>query len=147
MFYGTNELTERGSYHVHFLMILRGGLNLTELHQHMAESLEFQDQFFGFYEDIIRHDLPEGIPFDKDGDPRTECLPAPPEPDAEPDEVESFLHQFEEEVKYCGELLQCHIHLDVCYKYRHTTCCFNFPHEYVPRSYYDKETQSVITSC
>ncbi|SJL16370.1 uncharacterized protein ARMOST_19892 [Armillaria ostoyae] len=32
-FYGTNELTERGSYHVHFLMILMGGLNPTELHQ------------------------------------------------------------------------------------------------------------------
>ncbi len=31
-FYGMNELTERGSYHVHFLLILRGGLNPSDLH-------------------------------------------------------------------------------------------------------------------
>ncbi|KAK0505511.1 hypothetical protein EDD18DRAFT_1040143, partial [Armillaria luteobubalina] len=54
---------------------------------------------------------------------------------------------FEEEVKYCGELMQCHSHCNVCYKYGHTTCRFNFPHKYVLWSYYDKESKSVITSC
>lgn len=41
----------------------------------MEESSEFQERFFDFYEDIIKHDLPEGIPFDKDRDPKTERPP------------------------------------------------------------------------
>ncbi|KAK0467382.1 hypothetical protein IW261DRAFT_1346411, partial [Armillaria novae-zelandiae] len=57
------------------------------------------------------------------------------------------MHRFEEEVKCCGEHLQRHAHRDVCYKYGHNSCRFNFPHEYIPHSYYDKETQSVITAC
>ncbi len=113
----------------------------------MEESEEFQARFLNFFEDIIRHDLPNGIPFDKDGKLKTECLPRPPDRDAELDKIQDFLPCFEEDVKYCGELLQHHSHQDVCFKYGHATCQFVFPHEYIANSYYDKEMQSVVLDC
>ncbi|KAK0448217.1 hypothetical protein EV421DRAFT_1665268, partial [Armillaria borealis] len=63
--------------------------------------------------------------------------------------VEDFKCRFQEEVKYCGELLQRHKHKheDVCYKYDHATCRFQFPHDYAACSLYDKETKSVTLAC
>ncbi|KAK0489997.1 hypothetical protein EDD18DRAFT_1054531, partial [Armillaria luteobubalina] len=51
------------------------------------------------------------------------------------------------EVKYVGEHLQRHVHKAVCYKYDHSTCRFQFPHDYVSNSFYDPESKSVILAC
>ncbi|KAK0432390.1 hypothetical protein EV421DRAFT_1692482, partial [Armillaria borealis] len=54
---------------------------------------------------------------------------------------------FEEDVKACGEQLQRHKHKQVCKKYGHKTCRFQFPHDFAAESYFDKETKSVILAC
>ena len=74
-------------------------------------------------------------------------MSVPDKVDCSPDVIVDFKHQFQEEVKYCGELLQQHRHKAVCYKYDHVTCHFQFPHEYFTSSLYDKETKSVILAC
>ncbi|KAK0441510.1 uncharacterized protein EV420DRAFT_1278633 [Desarmillaria tabescens] len=90
VFYGTDELTGRGAYHGHFLLILKGCMNPTELHRKLEESRDFQDRFFAFLDDIIVHDLPDGIPFDHDGNPRTERPPVVPSEDATAEEWDIF---------------------------------------------------------
>jgi hypothetical protein len=40
-FYGTSEFTERGSLHGHFLIWLEGGLNPSELHDHLCNSPKY----------------------------------------------------------------------------------------------------------
>ncbi|KAK0502571.1 hypothetical protein EDD18DRAFT_1040322, partial [Armillaria luteobubalina] len=51
------------------------------------------------------------------------------------------------EVKYAGEHLQHHVHKAVCYKYDHSTCQFQFPHDYISNSFYDPESKSVVLTC
>lgn len=73
-FYGTMELTERGSCHIHYLIILLGGLNPSDMHHRLDDTEDFQDRFFAFYEDIICHNLPEDIYFNPKGKPKTETF-------------------------------------------------------------------------
>jgi hypothetical protein len=40
-FYGTSEFTECGSLHGHFLIWLEGGLNPSELHDHLCNSPKY----------------------------------------------------------------------------------------------------------
>jgi hypothetical protein len=47
-FYGTSEFTECGSLHGHFLIWLEGGLNPSDIHDHLRESTEYQHCFFAF---------------------------------------------------------------------------------------------------
>jgi Helitron helicase-like domain at N-terminus len=86
-FYGTPELTERGSYHGHFLIWLVGGCNPNEIHRRLNEDPEFQNRFFGFFEDVIHHHLPDvEVSVEKSYEPRAERPPPPPS-DATPDEI------------------------------------------------------------
>ncbi len=147
-FYGTNELTDRGSYHVHYLIILLGGLNPSDVHHRLDDTEEFQNRFFAFYEDIIHHDLPEDVYFNPKGKLKTERpISIPDEADCSPEVIVDFKRQFQEEVKYCRELLQRHRHRLFCYKYDHATCCFQFLHDYAAHLSYDKETKSVMLVC
>lgn len=147
-FYGTNELTKRGSYHVHYLIILLGGLNPLETHQHLDDTEDFQNCFFTFYEDIIHHDLPEDIYFNPKGKPKTERpISIPKEAKCSSEAIADFKCHFQEDVKYCRELLQRHKHKNVCYKYDHATCRFQFPHEYAACLLYEKDTKSVTLAC
>lgn len=139
-FYGTCEVTECGSYQIHFLIMLHGGLNPIDVHAKKT-------QFFSFFKDIIWHDLPMDLDFDAKGNPKAECPPHVPGPDVSEEELEHFLQVFEWDVKYCGEQLQCHHHRSVCNKYIHNSCRFQFPHEFVVESYFDVKTNSVILAC
>jgi hypothetical protein len=77
-FYGSNELTERGSFHGHFLLWLIGGLNPTDLHARLSDDSEYQKQFFDYFESIIHHHLPDiEIEILSNYDPRVERPPVP----------------------------------------------------------------------
>ncbi|KAF9509415.1 hypothetical protein BS47DRAFT_1262153, partial [Hydnum rufescens UP504] len=58
-----------------------------------------------------------------------------------------FDNNFLAEVKLCGEALQCHTHRKVCYKYGSSECHFQYPHEVIESSYFDKDTNSVVLKC
>lgn len=140
-FFGTGEYYERGSLHGHFVIWLRGGLNPSELHQKLAESVDFQKQFFDFFEDIIHHHLPDiDVSVDPGFDPRTQRPPLPSD--------EDWDSIFASEVKKCGEFLQRHFCRPVCHKYNHPDDCrFLFPHEEVKASYFDPKTNSIVLLC
>ncbi|KAK0215909.1 hypothetical protein EDD85DRAFT_782365 [Armillaria nabsnona] len=90
-FYGMGELTEWGMYHMHFLITLYGGLIPADIHKKMAESDEFQAQFFDLFNNMICHDLLLDMPFGPEADPRTETTPHVPGPNATDEELERFL--------------------------------------------------------
>ncbi|PBK86473.1 hypothetical protein ARMGADRAFT_1035639 [Armillaria gallica] len=90
-FYSIGELTEWGMYHMHFLITLYGGSNPVDVHKKMAESDEFQAQFFDLFDDMIHHNLPLDMPFDPEADPRTETAFHVPGPNATKEELEEFL--------------------------------------------------------
>jgi hypothetical protein len=56
---------------------------------------------------------------------------------------------FNTEVEKCGEKMQRHHCHEVCHKYRtnSTTCRFEFPHDIVPNSYFDSDTNSLFLKC
>jgi hypothetical protein len=45
-FYGTSELTERGSFHGHFLIWLLGGMNPADLHQKLRGDSAYEKTVF-----------------------------------------------------------------------------------------------------
>lgn len=157
-FYGTAEYTERGVLHGHFLLWLRGGLNPSEVHRRMKDDKEFEARFFSFFEDIIKHDLPNvEVPSDfnpRSYRPATELPPAPLlAEDASLDDLERMVRQwdtvFETEIKLCGESLQRHPDKcrPVCRKYGSEKCRFRFPHEVIEASRFDSESNSVFLAC
>ena len=150
-FYGTAELTERANFHGHFLLWLMGGLNPSQLHEHLASDEGFKNQFFDFFEDIIHHHLPQddGINIDPSYEPRIERPPCPPHPtQALLDELYSWESAFVTQIKICGEALQRHVCRPVCHKYGSDNHCrFLFPHEIVEASYFDPESKSIVLMC
>jgi Helitron helicase-like domain at N-terminus len=48
-FYGTAELTECANFHGHFLLWLMGGLNPSQLHEHLVTDEDFKHRFFDFF--------------------------------------------------------------------------------------------------
>lgn len=147
-FYGVDELTERGSYHRHTLIFLKGGLNPLELHERLDRKDDFTTRFFSYIDGIIEHHLPsDDIHFDARGNPKAECPPQIPSADAQKSELDLFMLEIEQDLKYVGEILQRHVHRPVCFKYDHKTCRFLFPHELVDTSHYDEETRSVVLRC
>lgn len=145
-FFGTAEYYERGSLHCHFVIWLLGGLNPTELHQKLAKSEEFQKRFFDFFEDIIKHHLPDIDIVPEPGyEPRVQRPPLPTDYKDNPVEWASV---FESEVKLIGEILQSHFCRSVCHKFNHVDACrFRFPHPVVLKSYFDEKTNSVVLLC
>ena len=150
-FYGTSELTERGSFHGHFLIWLIGGMNPTDLHQKLRKDPAYEKQFFKFFESVIHHHLPDvEVQIDPSFEPRIQRPPIPPKGGKEcPIEI---LNEWDEvyatEVKMCGEVLQRHVCRAVCHKYGNDgKCRFLFPHEIVEASYFDPETNSVTLVC
>jgi len=150
-FYGTSELTDRGSFHGHFLIWLLGGMNPTDLHQRLQRDPEYEKKFFDFFESIIYHHLPDvDVAIDPSYEPRIERPPIPPK--AEKECPIDILNEWDEvyatEVKMCGEVLQRHVCRAVCHKYGNDgKCQFLFPHEIVEASYFDADTNSVIFLC
>ena len=53
------------------------------------------------------------------------------------------------EIYKCGEKLQRHSCHEVCYKYQtnNSKCHFEFPHEIIPESYFDNDTDSIFLKC
>jgi hypothetical protein len=141
--YGTAEFTERGQLHGHFLIWLDGGMNPSEVHARMKQHPEWQAQFFRFFEDIIRHHLP-----DTDDEPQPDRelrAERPPKPD-NPD----FEREFRSDYKLLGEQVQRHddpCRKNVCFKYGSKECCFGFPHEIVQSSSFDEKTNSITLKC
>ena len=145
-FYGSSEFTERGMLHGHFLLWLLGGLNPTDVHQRMCDDDDFQKRFFAYFEEIIHHHLPEiEMQVEKSFEPRVECPPQPPPPDATLQMLNEWDSIFCTQIKMCGEILQRHHCRKVCHKYGNDNRCrFLFPHEIVEASYFDSETNSIF---
>lgn len=155
-FYGSIEYTERGTLHGHFLIWLKGSVNPSEMRRRLSNNPAYQEQVFEYFEDAIRHDLPNvHCPEldDPNYNPRTEMPPPVPDLGSIENEVDlqEAIHNwngvFVYEVKKCGEKLQRHVCKDTCWKYRKDNlriCRFMFPHEQIEASYYDEETQSII---
>src|SRR5260370_41984206 len=60
----------------------------------------------------------------------------------------NFGSEFIQDVRSCAEILQKHVCRNVCHKYGHPNDChFLFPHEYVPKSYFDEISNSVVMKC
>jgi hypothetical protein len=142
-YYGSAEFTECGQLHGHFLIWLDGGLNPSDVHARMRENPDWQKQFFTFFEDIIKHHLPD-----------TDDVPMP---DRElrgerPPHLDSvdFLQDFTSDVKLLGEQVQRHddpCRKNVCFKYGSKECRFGFPHEVVEKSSFNPETNSIMLKC
>ena len=123
----------------------------------MREDSAFKTWFFDFFEDVIKHDLPDKVipGFDpKVYEPRTQRPPKPPmvPEHAMPEEIQTIMDEwddiFVEEIKMCGETLQRHEHRKVCEKYGNEgQCRFLFPHEIVDASYFDSDTNSIVLLC
>ena len=123
----------------------------------MREDSAFKTRFFDFFEDVIKHDLPDKVipGFDpKVYEPRTQRPPKPPmvPEHAMPEEIQTIMDEwddiFVEEIKMCGETLQRHEHRKVCEKYGNEgQCRFLFPHEIVDASYFDSDTNSIVLLC
>ena len=150
-FYGTCEFTERGSLHAHFLIWMLGGLNPNEIHRLLKEDSEFKHRFFSYFEDIIQHHLPDlDIVIDATYEPRVERPPLPPSSFKEmtSQDIYDWRSFMETEVKKLGEVLQRHRCKPVCHKYGNIDKChFLFPHEIVPTSHFDQNTNSVVLQC
>lgn len=157
-FYGTSEYTERGVLHGHFLIWLSGGLNPTEVHQRMKDDKEFESRFFKFFEDVIRHELPNvDLPsgFDRNTYKPGVEMPPPPLPCPEAGSTwaketkDRWQDVFQSEVKLCGEALQRHPKecRPVCKKYGSKKCRFRFPHDIVEESRFDVESNSILLAC
>jgi len=138
-YYGMAEFTDRGQLHGHFLIWLDGGLNPTEVHEKMKTDPEWKARFFTFFEDIIKHELPDTCDESEPGyEPRSQRPPNPDNPD--------FPSEFLSEVKKMGECLQRHVSpcKPVCHKYGSQDCRFGFPHEVVHDSRFDIDTNAVV---
>ena len=150
-FYGTSEFTERGSLHGHFLIWLIGASNPNEIHRRLKEEPGFERRFFDFFEDIIEHQLPDvELKTEKNYEPRVERPPVPPESTSciPPQALHDWHVFMDSEVKKLGEVLQRHSCKPVCHKYGNIDKCrFLFPHEIVPHSHFDPETNSVVMKC
>lgn len=150
-FYGTCEFTKRGSLHGHFLIWLLGRSNPNEIHHQLREEPGFERRFFDYFEDIIQHHLPDvEIPTDKHYEPRVERPPVPPQ--SVTGISAQTLHEWhmfmESEVKKLGEVLQRHSCKPVCHKYgNEDKCRFQFPHEIVPNSHFDSDSNSIVLKC
>ena len=148
-FYGSSEFTDRGMLHGHFLLWLLGGLNPSEVHDKMRDDSEFQQRFFAFFEDTIRHHLPDiDMEVDKSFEPQTERPPNPPSVDSHLDVLDEWESVFCTQIKMCGEVLQRHGCRKVCHKYGNDNRCrFLFPHEAIEASYFDPDTNSIFLLC
>ena len=150
-FYGTSEFTERGSLHAHFLIWLIGASNPDDIHHRLRDEPGFERRFFDYFEDIIWHHLPDiEMEVDKKYEPRVERPPVPPT--SASDIPQKALHEWhvfmESEVKKLGEVLQRHVCKPVCHKYGNDDQCrFQYPHEVVPESHFDSDTNSVVLKC
>ncbi len=79
-FFGSDEFTNRGQLHGHFVIWLDGAPNPSIIHKHLRQSEEYRTRFFSFFDNIIKHDLPPiacDALLDKEYDPRIE-RPIPP---------------------------------------------------------------------
>jgi len=150
-FYGIAEYTGRGDHHGHFLLWLLGALNPTDLHEKLKSSPGFDLKVFYFFEETIKHHLPNiEVNIDKEYEPCSECpLHAPPSPYSwEMFDLDEWKVDFETEVKECGEKLWQHDCHAVCHIYGNANkCCFHYPHDVVEQSSFDANTNSLILKC
>jgi len=143
-FYGQRELSGRCNFHGHFVLWLANSVNPSEIHRRLRESDEYTNRFFAFFDDLIKHHVPDiDVDVPSSYEPRSECPPPPPKSLEDPD----WISLFQSEVKKGAEHFQRHTHRKVCFKYDHATCRFQFPHEIVPVSYFDAETNSIFFRC
>ncbi len=156
-FFGTDEFTNRGQLHGHFVIWLDGAPNPDVIHKHLKLSNDYQEQFFSFFDSIIKHNLPSiECPdlFDPGYEPRMQRpIPPPQFKDvlmSEEDKalaMEAWVRTFLLDVKGCGEALQRHECQPVCHKYGNEgKCRFLFPHDIVESSYFDSESNSIMLS-
>src|SRR5882724_8854638 len=124
-------------------------MNPSDIHIKLKNDLEFENLFFfSYFENISYHSLPD---LDYCMDPKIEpCIQHPPiVPDElSEEEMKDWSDDFVYEIKLCVEVLQRHTCRKVCHKYGNEgKCSFMFPHEIVDKSYFDKNTNSVILVC
>jgi hypothetical protein len=141
-YYGVAEFTDRGQLHGHFLIWLDGGLNPSDVHNKMRNDPVWKDQFFAYFEDVVKHELPDTADV---ADPAYEpCSDRPPNPDAI-----DFAAEFVSDVKKLGECVQRHSTpcKPVCHKYGSRDCRFGFPHDIVENSAFHQDSNSILLCC
>ncbi len=145
---GTVELTERGSFHGHFLIWLLGGINPSDLHTRLHGDIEFETRFFSFFENICCHSFPEvDYARNTNFEPHVQRPPDVPH-NMSDKEMKEWNDDFVYEIKTCGEVLQRHFCRKVCHKYGNEgKCRFLFPHSVVEKSFFDKDSNSVVLMC
>ena len=145
-FYAGVENTERGSLHAHFEIWMMGALNPSELHSCLKNDKEFDTRFFQYLESIIKQDLPDNDVIIKD-DYEPHIMRPPQINFSNMDD--DTLSLLDTEIYKCGEKVQQHSCHEVCYKYQtnNSKCRFEFPHEIIPESYFDNNTNSIFLKC
>ncbi|KAK4702713.1 hypothetical protein P7C70_g3507, partial [Phenoliferia sp. Uapishka_3] len=141
-YYGASEYTERGCLHGHFLIWLEGAPNPSDLHARLRNVKAYDKSLFRFIDHIIAHDLPDVPNFSRQK--RHDCrVERPYDPSSD-----DYATVFPQELKISGEELQRHVCKKVCHKYGHKhDCRFQFPHDIVPDSYFDAESNSIYIKC
>ncbi|KAJ3873076.1 hypothetical protein F5051DRAFT_338265, partial [Lentinula edodes] len=146
-FFGCAELTERGCFHGHYLLFLRGGLNPSEIHQKMHEVEGYCSQFLAFFDSIIQYHLPKVDDILVEGyEPRIEMPPDVPSIGSDSVTFLNWQRLFEDEHKKIGERFQRHQCRPVCHKgySSSSNCRFGYPHEVIESSRFDVKENSII---
>ncbi|KAE8228524.1 hypothetical protein CF326_g6539 [Tilletia indica] len=140
-FYMVKEHTMRGQRHCHCLLWLEGGLNPSVLRAKMRSDEDFQQRYFAFFDDLLRHGYPDGDtgaqeqPETTSRAPRQERPPSPADP--------TYRDDFHCDHHLLAHEVQLHRCTFTCFKGGRKSCRFLFPHEVTATSTFDNETSSV----
>ncbi|KAE8233254.1 hypothetical protein CF326_g1707 [Tilletia indica] len=140
-FYLVKEHSMRGQLHCHSLIWLEGGMNPSVLRAKMQSDEEFQERYLRFFDELLMHGYPssdgnqEGPPQPTGRKPRQERPPHPSDPD--------YSDQFDVDHSLLAHEVQRHRCTFTCFKGGRKSCRFLFPHEVVPLSSFDSETNSI----
>jgi len=107
------------------------------------------DFFFSFFETISCHSLPDiDYVLDPKFEPHCQHPPIVPDNYSSEDDLKDWSDEFLYEINSCGKVLQRHVCRKVFHKAgNESKFRFLFIHEIPDKSYFDKETNSVILMC
>ncbi|KAE8232846.1 hypothetical protein CF326_g2112 [Tilletia indica] len=140
-FYLVKEHSMRGQLHCHCLIWLEGGLNPSALRAKMRSDEEFQQRYFMFFDDLVRHGYPDAAngaqdpPASSERKPRQERPPRPSD--------STYKEDFREDHHLLAHEVQLHKHTFTCFKGGRDSCRFLFPHEVTQASSFDMDTSSI----
>ncbi|KAE8246482.1 hypothetical protein A4X13_0g5770 [Tilletia indica] len=144
-FFMVKEHTMRGQLHGHILIWLEGGLNPSDLRTHLRSDKTFRERYLAFMDDIISHHIPSSDAMDIAEEHDHEKELRYPRQERPPDvDSDSYKETFTRDHVLLGEEVQRHRCQPTCYKGGRNSCRFLFPHDVVPNTIFDAETNSVL---